>query len=110
MKVSLLTAALIVLLAQSVSAEIKPIVWSESIHNTPKPPTELVNLDNYMILKSDRTLSLNLTDNFPIKTIQLRPDDTRDSHMNKKAFLFNIELSSKAKQVVDIPFGEHKFN
>ncbi len=100
---------LLALTTPPASAEIAPIIWSESIHNTQKSPIELVNIDNHMIIKSDRTLSLNLTEHSPIKTIILRPDSTpRDSHFEKKSFLFTIELSDSAKKVVNIPFGEHK--
>ena len=110
MKIRFLLMILLLALIQPVSAEIAPIIWSESIHNTQKPPTELVNIDNYMIIKSDRTLSLDLTEHSPIKTIVLRPDNNRSPYFDKKAFLFTIELSDNAKKVVDIPFGEHKFN
>jgi len=110
MKVSLLLCVLLLpVLFQPASAEIAPIIWSESIHNTPKPTTELLNLDNYLIVKSDRTLSLDLTDHFPIKTIILRPDNNHSAYFDKKAFLFTLELSDKTKKVVDIPLGEHKF-
>ncbi|HWR43550.1 hypothetical protein [Sporomusa sp.] len=110
MKTSLLCFALILLLAQTVSAEIAPIIWSESIRNTPKPTKELINLDNHMILKSDRSLSINLSDHSPIKSIDLRLDDNDYLHLNKKDFLFNIQFSDKIARVIDIPFGEHKFN
>lgn len=109
MKKQLFLFILLLALTPPASAEIAPIIWSESIHNTQKPPTELVNIDNHMIIKSDRSLLLDLTENSPIKTIILRPDSTpRDSHFEKKSFLFTIELSDSAKKVVDIPFGEHK--
>lgn len=101
--------SLFLLLSQPVSAEIQPISWSESIHNTQKPPSELVNVDNHIIVKSDRSVLFDLTDRSPIKTIVLRPDNSpRDSHFEKKSFLFTIELSDNAKKVIDIPFGEHK--
>ena len=111
MKLSLVCLALMLLLTQPVSAEIAPIIWSESLQNTQKPTTELVNLDNYMILKSDRTLSLNITGpRSPIKSIELRPDTNETLHLNKQDFLFTIELSDKLTKIIDIPFGEHKFN
>ncbi|SMD09313.1 hypothetical protein [Sporomusa malonica] len=110
MKTSLVCLALILLLTQPVSAEIAPIIWSESLQNTPKPTTELVNLDNYMILKSDHSLSINLNDRSPIKAIDLRLDNNQTIHLNKQDFLFNIQLSDKITKIIDIPFGEHKFN
>lgn len=110
MKTSLFCLALILLLTQPVSAEIAPIIWSESLQNTPKPTTELVNLDNYMILKSDRSLSINLNDRSLIKAIDLRLDNNETIHLNKQDFLFNIQLSDKITKIIDIPFGEHKFN
>lgn len=109
MKVRLLLFVFLLTLIQPVAAKIAPIIWSESIHNTPKPATELLNIDNYLIIKSDRTLSLDLTEHSPIKTITLRPDNYRSAYFDKKAFLFTIELSEHAKKIVDIPFGEHTF-
>jgi hypothetical protein len=109
-KITLILCLLLLALAQSVSAEIEPIIWSESIHNTTKPPTELVNVDDHIIIKSDRTLSLDLTEDLPIKTIVLRPDNRNTTHLEKKMFLFSIELSDRAKKVIDLPLGEHKFN
>lgn len=101
--------SLFLLVAQPVSAEIQSISWSESIHNTQKPPSELVNVDNYIIVKSDRSVSLDLTENSPIKTIIFRPDNSpQDSHFEKKSFLFTFELSNNAKKIIGIPFGEHK--
>jgi|GEM_PF-2271411 len=110
MKLGLLCLAFILLLSQPVSAEIAPIIWSESIQNTPEAITELINIDNYIILKSDRSLAINLPDNVLIKTIDLRRDDYQYTHMTKKAFLFNIKLSDKISNFVDIPLGTHKFN
>ncbi|MDF2571239.1 MAG: hypothetical protein K0R55_2843 [Sporomusa sp.] len=109
MKTTLLCLGLIVLLAHPVSAEIAPIIWSDSLQNTPKPTTELLNLDNYMILKSDRSLSINLSDHSPIKAIDLRFDDNRTIHLNKQDFLFTIQLSDKITKIIDIPFGKHTF-
>lgn len=110
MKTKLLLCFLLLALAQPVSAEIQPIIWSESIHNTKKPPTELLNIDDHLIIKSDRTLALDLTENLPIKTIVLRPDNRGTAYLEKKMFLFSIELSDNAKKVIDLPLGEHKFN
>jgi hypothetical protein len=111
MKLKLTLFVLLLAFAQPASAEIEPIIWSESIHNTQKPPSTLVNIDNHIVIKSDRSISLDLTEHSPIKTIVLRPDNTsKDSHFEKKSFLFTIELSDSAKKVIDIPFGEHKFN
>lgn len=110
MKITLVLFVFLLTLLQPVSAEIAPILWSESIHTKPKPTTEWLNVDHYMIIKSDRTLSLDLTDHSPIKTIILRPDTNHSAYFEKKSFLFTIELSDKAKKFIDIPFGEHKFN
>lgn len=110
MKIGILLLSFILLLAQPISAKIAPIIWSESIHTTKKLPTEIINLDNYLIIKSDRSISLDLTEHSPIKTIVLRPDNTNSSYFDKKTFLFSIELSEKAKKIVNIPFGQHSFN
>jgi hypothetical protein len=111
MKTSLLCLGLILLLTQSAAAEIPPILWSESIRTTPPKPTrELINLDNYMILRSDRSLSINLSEHSPLKSIDLRLDDNDYLHLNKQDFLFTIQLSDKITKIIDIPFGEHKFN
>ncbi|MBP2636825.1 MAG: hypothetical protein H6Q72_2732 [Firmicutes bacterium] len=110
MKINIILCLLLLTLVQPVSAEIKPIIWSESIHNTTKPPVELVNVDDHIIIKSDRTLSLDLTENLPIKTIILRPDNRGTTYLEKKMFLFSIELSDSTKKVIDLPIGEHKFN
>ena len=110
MKIPLILCLLLLALALPVSAEIKPIIWSESIHNTTKPPTELVNLDDHIIIKSDRTLSLDLTEDLPIKTIVIQPDNRDITYLEKKTFLFTIELSDRARKVIDLPLGEHKFN
>ncbi len=99
-----------VALVPAASAQIQPIVWSESIQKTEKPVTEIFNLSNYMILKSDRTLSINLDDKLPITGIDLRPDPNDTIHMNKKDFLFTIRLSDDLAQIINIPFGETKFN
>lgn len=109
MKISLVLFVFLLTLLQPASAQIAPIIWSESIHTKTKPPTEWLNIDHYMIIKSDRTLSLDLTDHSPIKTIILRPDTEHSAYFKKKSFLFSIELSDKTKKFIDIPFGEHKF-
>lgn len=105
---SLLVVAIVFMPAAS--AQIQPIVWSESIHKTEKPVTEIFNLSNHMILKSDRTISINLDDKFPIAAIDLRPDRNQSSNINKKDFLFSIRLSDNLAEIINIPFGENKFN
>lgn len=111
MKTGLLCFGIILLLTQSAAAEIAPIIWSESIRTPPpKPIRELINLDNYMILKSDRTLAINLSEHSPLKSIELRPDDNDNLHLQKQDFLFTIQLSDKITRIIDIPFGKHKFN
>ncbi len=111
MRTGLLCFSIILLLTQNAAAEISPIIWSESIRTAPpKPIKEWINLDNYMILKSDRSLSINLSEHSPLKSIEFRLDNNDYLHLNKQDFLFNIQLSEKITRIIDIPFGEHKFN
>lgn len=110
LKVTLVLLALTMAAVPTVSAKIQPIIWSESIHKTEKPVTEIINISDYMIIKSDRSLSINLSDKLPITAIELRQDRYPSEHLNKKTFLFNIRLSDSLTKIIDIPFGENKFN
>ncbi|MCM0758642.1 hypothetical protein M7775_08680 [Sporomusa sphaeroides DSM 2875] len=109
-KIGLCLLAFVVSLIPTVSAQIQPIIWSESIRKTEKPVTTLLNLSDYMVIKSDRTLSINLGDGLPITAIDFRPDNNQTVHMNKQDFLFNIHLSDSLDKILNIPFGETKFN
>jgi hypothetical protein len=63
-----------------------------------------------MILRSDRSLSINLSEHSPLKSIDLRLDDNDYLHLKNQDFLFTIQFSDKITKIIDIPFGEHKFN
>ena len=110
LKIGLCLLAFVVSLVPTASAQIQPIIWSESIRKTEKPVTTLLNLSDYMVVKSDRTLSINLGDKMPITAIDFRPDRNQTLHMNKQDFLFNIHLSNSLDKILNIPFGETKFN
>ena len=108
-KAYIVLVAFILATLPTASAKYQPIIWSDSIKKPDKPVTEIINLSDYMILKSDRSLSINLSDKLPITSIELRPDLNPSEHMSKKTFLFNIRLSDDVAKVIDIPFGETKF-
>lgn len=109
LKIYLVLLAFLLTVMPTALANYQPIIWSDSIKKNEKPVTEIINLSDHMILKSDRTLSINLNDKLPITSIELRPDLNPSQHMSKKAFLFNIRLSDNVSKVIDIPFGETKF-
>ena len=108
-KTVLLLLACVFLFVPVASAEIQPIVWSETLRIEKKPTTELLNISGYMVVKSDRTVSINLSERFPVTAIDLKPDINRqDSYINKKDFLFTLRLSDTLPKYMQIPFGEHK--
>lgn len=108
-KIVVCLLALVILLVPIASAEIQPIIWSESIKKTEKPLTTLLTLSDYMAVKSDRTLSISLGANLPITAIDFRPDSNQNLHMHKQDFLFHIHLSDSLDKILNIPFGVTKF-
>ena len=109
-KISILIAVLLVTLTPAASAQIKPIIWSESIHKTEKPVTELFSISDHLIVNSDRSLSINLSDKFPITSIDIRQDRNDSPNVPKKQFLFSIQLSDPLAKIIDLPLGETKFD
>jgi hypothetical protein len=107
---SVLLLVLLVTLAPTVSAQLKPIIWSESIKKTEKPVTEIFSISDHVILKSDRSLAINLTDRLPIAAIDIRQDKNDSPYVTKKDFLFTIRLSDNLAKIINIPFGETKFD
>lgn len=106
-KIAVCLLALLVPFVPTASAALQPIIWSESIKKTEKPVTTLLTLSDYMVIKSDRTLSIHLGDKLPITAIDFRPDTNQTIHIPKQDFLFHIHLSDNLDKY--IPFGVTKF-
>ena len=109
-KISILLTVLLIVIMPAASAQIEPIIWSESIRKTEKPVTEIFSISDLLIVNSDRSLSINLNDKFPIAAIDIRQDRNDSPFVTKKQFLFSIQLSDPLAKIINIPFGETKFD